>query len=99
MMNAKKLALAFAATCALSTSALAADEMMMKDGSAMVVMPDGKMSTMSSPDKATMDTMMKEGKPMTGAMMMMMSGGKMHMMEDKKMTDGKMMSEHMTMSK
>ena len=29
--------------------------------------------------------------------MMMMSGGKVYMMEDKRMSDGKMMSEHMMM--
>ncbi len=69
--------------------------MMMKEGMMMVVMPDGRTSTMQMSDKMMSDMMMKEGKPMTGAHMMMMSGGKMYMMEDKKMADGKMMSDMM----
>ena len=36
---------------------------------------------------------------MSGTHIMMMSGGKMYMMDDKKMSDGKMMSDHMMMKK
>ena len=71
--------------------------MMMKDGMMMMVMPDGRMSSMKMSDKKMSDMMMKEGKPMTGTHMMMMSGGRMYMMEDKKMSDGKMMSDGMMM--
>ena len=69
--------------------------MMMKDGMMMMMMPDGRMSRMQKSDKMMSDMMMKEGKPMTGTHMMMMSGGKMYMMEDKKMSDGRMMSDMM----
>ncbi len=69
--------------------------MMMKDGMMMMMMPDGRMSRMQKSDKMMSEMMMKEGKPMTGTHMMMMSGGKMYMMEDKKMSDGRMMSDMM----
>jgi len=97
----KSLALAFFAASALTVPALAQTmgESMMKDGTMTVMMPDGRMSTMQSSDKMMSDAMMKDGKPMTTTHMMMMSGGKVYMAEDKKMSDGKMMSEHMMMKK
>lgn len=70
---------------------------MIKEGMMMMVMPDGRMSMMPMSDKMMSGMMMKEGKAMTGNHMMMMSGGKVYMMEDKKMSDGKMMSESMMM--
>jgi hypothetical protein len=69
----------------------------MKDGTAMMMMPNGKMETM--PMSAEMKAMMKDAHPMAGNMIVMMDGGKMMTMEDKKMSDGKMMSEHMMMNK
>lgn len=95
----KRLLLTLAAGCitVATAGAFAADGMMMKDGMMMMVMPDGHMSKMMKADKSTMDMMMKDGKPMTGAHMMMMSGGKMYMMEDKQMANGKMMSDGMMM--
>ncbi len=101
MQLTKSLALAFFAASALTVPALAQTmgESMMKDGTMMVMMPDGRMSTMQSSDKMMSDAMMKDGKPMTTTHMMMMSGGKVYMAEDKKMSDGKMMSEHMMMKK
>lgn len=98
----KALALALLATSPLSVPALAqtmGDGTMMKEGTMMVVMPDGRMSTMQSSDKKMSDAMMKDGKAMTTTHMMMMSGGKVYMAEDKKMSDGKMMSEGMMMKK
>lgn len=102
MQLTKTLALALLAASALTGPALAqtmGDASMMKEGTMMVVMPDGRMSTMASSDKMMSDTMMKDGKVMTSAHMVMMSGGKVYMAEDKKMSDGKMMSEHMMMKK
>lgn len=115
MPISRTLVLALVTACAFSASALAqttstmpaspstgampTDGMMMKEGMTMVVMPDGKMSTMQMSDKMMSDAMMKEGKVMTGAHMMMMSGGKVYAMDDKKMSDGKMMSETMMMKK
>lgn len=94
----KTLSLLFATTCAFSAPAFAQD-MMMKDGTIMMMMPDGRMSSMPMSDKMMSDMMMKDGKVMGASQIMMMSGGKIYMMEDKKMSDGKMMSEHMMMKK
>ena len=71
--------------------------MMMKDGTMMMIMPDGRTSMMQMSDKMMTDMMMKDGKQMSGTHMMMMTGGKVYMMEDRKMADGKMMSDHMMM--
>ena len=59
-----------------------------------VVMPDGRTVKMEAKDKMTMDMMMKEGKPVAAGQIFFMSGGKLYMMEDKKMSDGKMLFEH-----
>ena len=109
MTIAKPVFLALLGACALAAPACAQstsggmqsgmDAMMLKEGMMTVVMPDGRMSTMASTDKMMTDAMMKDGKPMTTTHIMMMSGGKVMMMEDKKMSDGKMMSEHMTTMK
>lgn len=73
-------------------------KMEMKEGQMLMVTPDGKVQAVK-PD-AGMNTMMsKEGKMLPGSMMMKMEGGKMKMMQDMKMPDGKMMSEHMMMMK
>lgn len=84
-----------------SAPAWSMDEMMMKKGMTMIVMPDGKMTTMPmSDDKAMGDEKMmdamKMAKPMDHAMIMMMgSDGKMYMMEDSKMPNGMMMSDEL----
>ena len=75
-----------------------ADEMQMKPGQMMMMSPDGKMMTMPMDDKMAKDTMsMMEKAPAMKAPMMMMMGadGKMHMSDDMKMPDGKMMSDPM----
>ena len=89
---------AFAQTAATPTPApeVKDGKMEMKDGQMMMVMPNGQMHSMK-PDADATATMSKEGKSMPGNMMMQMQGGKMMMMQDMKMPDGKMMSDHMTM--
>ena len=64
----------------------------------MMVMPDGKMATMKTMDDKMMSMMKDQAKPMDKAVIMMMgTDGKMYMMEDTKMPDGKMMSDSMMM--
>jgi len=70
----------------------------------MVMMqPDGHVTTMTpSGDQMKMaqDAMMKHGTEMKApVMMMMMHDGHMMMMNDMKMDDGKMASDHMMMMK
>ena len=100
---------------ALAAPSFAAESMMaagkpmsmtMKPGETMAVMPNG-MTMMMPPMKADtaamkadMDMMMKAAKPMDKCMIMMMGkDGKMYMMDDMKMADGKMACESMSMMK
>jgi hypothetical protein len=98
----KALTTAAFLTAALALPAFAMDEMMMKPGAMMMMGPDGKMMEMMPAGDAMKmmdEAMAKNGKPMMAPMIMMMKDGKMMMMEDMKMDDGKMMSEHMMMTK
>ena len=91
--------LAFALAAFAAVPALAED-MMMKDGMMHTMQPDGHMTMMTpSGDQMKMmqDAMMKQGTEMTGTMIIMMHDGHMMMMDDMKMDDGKMMSDHMMM--
>lgn len=87
----------------LSAAAVApafADDMAMQDGHMMMMGADGKMMEMAPAGDAMAmmkDAMMKNGHEMKGPVIMMMTDGKMMMMDDMKMDDGKMMSEHMMM--
>lgn len=92
MKKFKSVAFAFITVCAFSVPAFAAEEM--KEGTMMMVHPDGKMHMTEMSDMKT-NEMMKEGKMMSSPTMMMMKGGKMYMMEDKKMKSGKMISDVM----
>jgi hypothetical protein len=75
-----------------------ADDMAMKDGMMSMMGPDGKMtSMMTSGDgmKKMSEAMSKMGTEMKAPVIMMMTDGKMMMMNYSKMSDGKMMSDHM----
>ena len=95
-MNFAKLIGCAAVIAAAASPAFAAD-MMMKKGETMMVMPNGETATMSKMDAAMGKEMMMHAKPMSGCMMMMMGeDGKMYMMEDMKMANGKMACESMS---
>ena len=97
----------FAAGMMKSTdSMMAGHSMMMKPGESMVVMPNGETMTMMEPKapdammKANMDAAMMAAKPVDGCMVLMMGkDGKMMMMKDMKMSDGKMACDEMSMMK
>ena len=74
--------------------------MMMKSGETMMVMPSGQ-TMMMAPMKGPMDpAMMKAATPLDKCMIFMMGkDGKMYMMDDMKMKDGKMACEEMSMMK
>ena len=93
MSTLKLLSLALVMT-AISVPALAED-MMIKKGEAMMMMPDGKMATMPM-DKEMATAMMKDAKPMDHCMVMAMGeGGKMVTMTDMKMSNGMMACDSM----
>ena len=67
-----------------------------EEGTFMLVQPDGQTMTMApSGGKMKMleDAMMKHGTGMKSPIIVMMHDGKMMMMNDMKMDDGKMMSD------
>ncbi len=61
----------------------------------LMTTPSGEVVQMNITDPAMKDLMMKDAMPMTDHVMMMMHGGKMYMVHDKKMPDGKMLSDMM----
>lgn len=84
-------ALAADSTSSRSMSSEAAGAMMMKPGEMMTMRPDGTMAMGMTPDAMMGADMMKMAKPMEGCVMVMMGqDGKMVMMDDMKMADGKM---------
>ena len=99
-MRAPTLLLGAVGIMAVVVPASAMDTTMMAKGETMMVMPDGKMATMPMMDEKMSMEVMKMAKPMDKPMIVMMgSDGKMYMMEDTNMPDGKMMSDDMMMAK
>jgi hypothetical protein len=100
-MRASMIVLGAAGIMAATTlTAAAMDNMMMDKGMTMMVMPDGKMASMKTMDDKMMSMMKDKAKPMDKAVIMMMgTDGKMYMMEDTMMPDGKMASDSMMMAK
>jgi hypothetical protein len=89
---------AFGIVAATTLAAAAMDNMMMDKGMTMMVMPDGKMASMKTMDDKMMAMMKDKAKPMDKAVILMMgTDGKMYMMEDTTMPDGKMASDAMMM--
>jgi hypothetical protein len=85
---------------ATAFGAVAMDTMAMEKGTTVLVMPDGKWMQVKTMDDKMMSMMKDKAKPMDKAVMMMMgTDGKMYMMEDSAMPDGKMMSDNMMMMK
>ncbi len=79
-----------AALCTFSPPSFADD---MKNGMIMMVMPDGKTSSMTI-DKAKVDMMMKNAQEMKEGVAIFVWGNKTYMIHDEKMSDGKMMFDY-----
>lgn len=66
-----------------------------QDNTLTMTSTSGKVMMMTVADKAMADMMMKGAMPMTKGVMMMMHGGKMYIVHDRKMPNGKMLSDSM----
>lgn len=96
MRSARIFAAAFAAVI-VATPVVAQETMMMKDGQAMAVMPNGQTMMMNMEDDM-MKMAMDKAQAVEDGMIFFMEDGKMMMMEDAKMENGRMMSEEMGMT-
>lgn len=83
-----------AAAAFLASTAFAMEPMMMKDGQAMVIKPNGE-SMMFDTDTAMMDEAMENATTVEAGAIYFMQDGKMMMVKDTEMEGGKMMSDSM----
>lgn len=85
---------ALAASCSLAGPALAqGGGSDLRDLSVMFVMPDGRMMMRTMTDRAMVDALVQRGKPLAAGQALVMRGGKVYIVDDYKMADGKMLSE------
>jgi hypothetical protein len=82
---------------ALAAPAFAAGEggegFRITEGTIVLTTPSGMVTQKKVTDAAMADTFMKEGTPLGAGVMIMMHGGKLYIMNDKKMPDGRMFSD------
>lgn len=96
MTYLKSTILALASVCALSGPVLAAGEgVALRERQARMMTADGQWMDRDVKDQAMLDSMVQKGKPLTTGHVVVMSGGKHYLVEDYRMPDGKMMSEHL----
>jgi hypothetical protein len=101
-MTIRTVTLAAMATVAsaFAMPAVAQEEMMMEENRPMMISPTGEMMMMTeSMDESMMKMAMKNATAVEDGTLFFMSDGKLYMMEDMKMENGKMMSEQMMMMK
>jgi len=97
MSYMKLTVMALAAACALSTPALAQGEgNALRERQARMMMSDGRWMDRNIADQVMLDAMVQKGRPITAGHVVVMSGGKHYLVDDYKMSDGKMLSEHLT---
>lgn len=92
----KSSLLALAAACALTGPALAQGEgMSLRDNQVLIVMMDGRAMTRAPANTAALDAMVQRGKEVTAGQILVRRGGKLYLVEDYRMPDGKMASDFM----
>ena len=94
MKSLKLVMFAALAAIAFAAPAFAQGGGEIRPGTSMAVDQNGKMFNHTMPDNLR-ESAIKNGKLVTGMQMFMNQGGKMYMIEDHKMPDGRMMSDHM----
>lgn len=94
MTYVKSTLLALAAACAISGPALAQGEgMSLRDSTVLIMAADGRMMTRPVTDKAMVDAMVQKGMQVAAGSMLLMSGGKLYLVQDTRAPNGKFMSE------
>jgi hypothetical protein len=63
------------------------------ENTVLMVSPEGSVVQKRVTDRAMMDTMMRGATPMRPGTMVMVHNGKMYMISDRKMSNGRMLSE------
>lgn len=92
----KSTLLALATACALTGPALAQGEgSALRDTQVLVVMTDGRMMTRTMADKPTLDALVQKGRQVGAGQLLVMSGGKLYLVEDYRMPNGTMASDFM----
>jgi hypothetical protein len=76
-----------------------AEGAMFSEGTVLMVTPSGQIMRRQVTDAAMVNMMTSDATPMTAGTMIMMHGGKMYVVHDKKMSDGKMISEKLAAMK
>ncbi len=90
-MFAMLAAMAFAAPA----FAQGAEGGMMRENEFRVVMANGQTKTAMMTDAKMMAEIMKTAKPVAAGQIFFMHNGKMYQVQDMKMSDGRMLSEHL----
>ena len=98
MRNPKMFAAVVVAGFAFATPGLAMEPMMMTEGQAMLVKPNGE-SMMFDTEMKAMEMAAEDATPVEEGMIFFMQDGKMMMAKDATMADGKMTSDSMMMMK
>lgn len=96
MSRTKFMLLGAFASLALAGPVLAQGEgasITIRPNSGLVINPNGQARAASLPDN--METAMQNAKEISGTAILMHRGGKMYLIDDHRMPDGRMMSEHM----
>jgi hypothetical protein len=94
MSFTRRLLLGMAVATSMTLPALAEDYA--HDPAAiMLVFPGGKVMSVPLAGKAMKDMVMAHAKEVTGPLMIVTSGGKTYIVEDMKMSDGRMLSDYL----
>lgn len=92
----KSTLLALATAAALTGPAMAQGEgSTLRDTQVLVVMTDGRMTTRTVADKAALDAMVQKGRQVGAGQILVMTGGKLYVVEDHRMPNGTMASDFM----
>jgi hypothetical protein len=91
-MSFSKIALLASVAAFLASGTHYAQAQMVDEGHVIHVDPSGKTKVMRVHTKGH-EALMKEGRPLAAGAIIYRSGGRLHLVEDKRMPGGKMLSE------